>query len=56
MVHREGIIDQVHFFQSKQFTETYVTSHALQRISDLTIYPSAGHRMRCGGPHAARGL
>jgi len=36
---------------------TNVTSHALQQNSNLKIFlnASAGHRKRCGRPHAAPG-
>jgi len=47
---------QIHFIQSKEFSETYVTSHAFQHISDRKIFPECvrGRWKRCGGPHAAR--
>jgi len=30
---------QVHFIQCKQISETNITSHAFQQISDLKIFP-----------------
>jgi len=48
---------QMHFIQPKEFSETNVTSHAFQHISDWKIFPERvrGHWKRCGGPHAACG-
>jgi len=47
----------MHFIQPKEFSETNVTSHAFQHISDWKTFPERvrGHWKRCGGPHAARG-
>jgi len=50
------VLVQMHFVQRKLFSETNVTSHAFQQISDLGIFLNAseGYCKRCGGPHAAR--
>jgi len=33
------VLVQMHFIQRKQFSETNVTLHAFQEISDLKIFP-----------------
>jgi len=33
------VVMQMHFIQRKQFSETNVTLHAFQQISDLKIFP-----------------
>ena len=42
----------MHFIQSKQISETNVTSHAFQQISDLKIFfnAAAGHWRCCVDP------
>jgi len=40
----------MHSIQRKQFSETNVTGHTFQQISDLKNFPESVH-----GPHAARG-
>jgi len=39
MLQRKGILPIIHVIQHKQFSETNVTSHAFQQISDLKIFP-----------------
>ena len=52
------VLVQMHFIQCKQFSETNVTLHVFQEISDLKIFPEcfAGNWKHCGGAHVAHGL
>ena len=44
-MHRTSIVlVRMHFIQRKQFSETNVTSHAFQQISDLKIFPECFRR------------
>jgi len=52
------VLVQMHFIRRKQFSETNVTSHAFQQISDLKIFPECVRgplKTLYGGPHAAHG-